>query len=119
MKGVGRNLTTDFASELLKRCHELLRLSVPFADVVRSKNALFQSRGLTIPSGDSAQAPKARLDLNAALHSFLTMAGLLRRMSIDRTCLASLERARCNLAFTVPTGTPKIRAASLADNSCT
>ena len=72
-----------------------------------------------IPMATRSQAPKASPDLRTALQPFLTLKGLFRRPNIGRKCLVSLKRARCNLAFTVPTGTPKIRATSLTGNPCT
>jgi hypothetical protein len=41
------------------------------------------------------------------------------RVVMDCTFRVNLVRARCNLAFTVPTGNSRIFAVSLADNSCT
>jgi hypothetical protein len=70
------------------------------------------------PQQEFLYLPDGLLDPNLRFGSSLTIVGLLCRASIECTFRVILERARCSLAFTVPTGTPKIRAASLAGSSC-
>lgn len=57
-------------------------------------------------------------DTRAPTRWFLTLPRCRLRVTIDCTCCVNLVRARCSLAFTVPTGSSKILAVSLADNSC-
>jgi len=65
-----------------------------------------------VKNDDEKDAPSVPTENTCPSSKRLTIEGLLPRASIDCTFRVSLERARCSLAFTVPTGRPKIRAAS-------
>jgi len=95
------DLGTDFASKLLKRAHKPTRSP---------------SHSPPMSHWRLIHPPKALFDPKA-VNPLWAIKGLLRRTRSGCRWRLSLERARCNLAFTVPTGTPKIRAASFAVNS--